>query len=167
LSLRIAMDFTRLSQKTDAYFFASGGEAEPSPPWQSYPGCAFTQPPPPRFGMEPPRPTDFSPRASIFASASSLSRHPPSARISPMPRRSAPRQHERQKTAASPKPIDGWGGPTIQRHCARRMACASLQSSICRASEHVVSYSRAPASVWTILLTLHRHGDVSRFFVCQ
>lgn len=26
---------TRLSQKTDAYFFASGGEAEPSPPWHA------------------------------------------------------------------------------------------------------------------------------------
>lgn len=79
------MDFTRLSQKTDAYFFASGGEAEPSPPWQSCPGCTFTQPPPPRFGMEPPRPTDFSPRASIFASASSFSRLPPSARCPPRP----------------------------------------------------------------------------------
>jgi hypothetical protein len=96
IPLLIAFDSTRLSQKTDAYFFASGGEAEPSPPWQNCLGCAFTQPPPPRFGMEPPRPTDFSPHASIFASASSLSRHPPSARISPMPWRSAPRQRERQ-----------------------------------------------------------------------
>lgn len=35
---------------------ASGGEAEPSPPWQVCPGYAFTQPSPSCFGMEPASP---------------------------------------------------------------------------------------------------------------
>lgn len=162
----MAMDFTRLSQKTDAYFFASGGEAEPSPPWQNcrdapslshrHPASVWSRLARQTFRLAP------------LSSPARRASHgiPPVLECPPRPGG----QHLASvsgKPTTSPKPIDGWGGPTIQRHCARRMACASLQSSICRASEHVAPSGRATFNVRTVLFTFHRHGPVPRFFVSQ
>lgn len=64
---------------------ASGGEAEPSPPWQVCPGCAFTQPPPPRFGMEPASPDRHFASRLYLRQRVELLTASPSARCPPRP----------------------------------------------------------------------------------
>ena len=144
------MNFTRLSQKTDAYFFASGGEAEPSPPWQNcrdspslshhHAASVWSRLARQTFRLAP----LSSPARRASHGIPPVLECPPRPGGQHLASVSGKRRHHRSPS------MDG-AAPTIQRHCARRMACASLQSSICRASEHVAPYTRALARVRTIL----------------
>lgn len=97
----------------------SGGEAEPSPPWQVCSGCAFTQPPPPRFGMEPASPGRlFVPRLCLRQRAGCL-RTSPQNPVSPARWCLSPRPRRRQSLHhRSPSTV--WGGPAIRRRGAQR-----------------------------------------------
>ncbi|CAG2304656.1 hypothetical protein BCCR75502_03283 [Burkholderia sola] len=119
---------------------ASGGEAEPSPPWQVCPGCAFTQPPPPRFGMEPASPDRHFASRLYLRQRVELLTASPQCSMSPTPWRSAPRQRERQGPHHRSPSSDG-AALTTRRHCARRMACTSLHSSISSTCDHKTGMS--------------------------
>lgn len=109
------------SQKTYAYLdgLATGGEAEPSPPWRVCPGCAFTQPPPIllRYGASFARQT-FVPRLYLRQRAGCL-RTSPQNPVSPARWCSSPRPRRRQSLHHR-SPSIGWGGPSIRRRDARR-----------------------------------------------
>lgn len=81
------------------------------------------------YGMEPASPGRLLFRASAFASAPDVSEHPPQNPVSPARWWSAPRPRRRQWLHHR-SPSTGRGGPTIRRHCARRLACRFLHPSI-------------------------------------
>lgn len=114
---------------------ATGGEAEPSPPWQVCLGYAFTQPPPTllRYGAGLARQT-FVPRLCLRQRAGCL-RTSPQNPVSPARWWSSPRPRRRQLLHHR-SPSTGWGGPSIRRHGARRVACRFLHQSICIAGGH-------------------------------
>lgn len=103
---------------------ATGGEAEPSPPWHVCLGCAFTQPPPKplRYGAGLARQT-FVPRLCLRQRAGCL-RLPPQNPVSPARWCLSPRPRRRQALHHR-SPSTGWGGPTIRRLGARRMHVGS------------------------------------------
>jgi hypothetical protein len=105
---------------------ASGGEAEPSPPWHVCLGCAFTQPPPPRFGMEPASPDRHFASRLYLRQRVELLAASPQCSMSPTPWRSAPRQRERQEPHHRSPSSDG-AVLTIRRHCARRIVDCQLR----------------------------------------
>jgi len=108
ISLLIAFDSTRLSQKTDAYFFASGGEAEPSPPWHARDAPSLSHCHPASVWSRLARQTfRLTPLSSPARRASRGI--PPVLEFPPCPGG----QHLASVSGktTSPKPIDGWGGP--------------------------------------------------------
>lgn len=86
---------------------ASGGEAEPSPPWQVCPGYAFTQLSPPCFGVEPASPDRHLASRLYLRQRVELLTASPQCSISPMPWRSVPRQHGRQERHHRSPSMDG------------------------------------------------------------
>ena len=122
------------------HLLATGGEAEPSPPWQVCPGCAFTQPPPKplRYGAGLARQTfRLAPLSSPARRASQG--NPP---VLDFPRALAVGTPSAQAAATTPpKPVICDGAVlTIRRHCARRMACTSLHVSICTDGVHEMRF---------------------------
>ena len=87
---------------------ATGGEAEPSPPWQVCLGCAFTQPPPTllRYGAGLARQT-FASRLHLRQRVELL-KATPQCSFSLAPWRLVPRQRERQlRHHRSPSSVTG------------------------------------------------------------
>ncbi len=114
---------------------ATGGEAEPSPPWH-VPGMRLHSTATHTTTVwSRPRPTDFrlAPLSSPARRASQG--NPP---VLDFPRALAVgTPSARAATTTSPKPVIRDGAAlTTRRHCARRMACTSLHQSICIAGEH-------------------------------
>lgn len=92
---------------------ATGGEAEPSPPWQDCLGCAFTQPLPDllRCGAGLARQT-FASRLCLRQRVEPLKTFPQSP-ISLAPWRMVPRRRERQlRHHRSPSSVTGRPSPT-------------------------------------------------------
>ncbi len=143
--------FHQAQPKSSVCSFASGGEAEPSPPWQDcrdapslshrHPASVWSRLARQTFRLAP----LSSPARRASHGIPPVLECPPRPGGQHLASVSGKRRHHRSPS------MDG-AAPTIQRHCARRMVCASLQSSICRASEHVAPYARAPASVRTIFV---------------
>lgn len=113
---------------------ATGGEAEPSPPWQICPDAPSLSRHPHCYGMEPASPGRLSFHASAFASAPISQNFPPES-VSPACWWSAPRPRRRQLPHHRSPPM-GWGGSSTRRHGARRVACRFLHHSICVAGGH-------------------------------
>lgn len=95
------------------HHLATGGEAEPSPPWQDCPGCAFTQPPPRplRYGAGLARQT-FASRLYLRQRVELL-KATPQCSISLAPWRLVPRQRKRQlRHHRSPSSVTGRPSPS-------------------------------------------------------
>lgn len=114
---------------------ATGGEAEPSPPWHVCLGCAFTQPPPKplRYGAGLARQT-FVPRLCLRQRAGCLRTSPPESGIPCALVLVASSAQAASPT--SPKPIDWMGRPDYPAAWRSADACRVLHQSICSAEGH-------------------------------